>query len=89
MEQPEEQEITMDILTEDEKAAIDDAPNAVFDFLFNNILEHGRMPEYFVLIIALHDKPSTVIKYEGDKVDAAIMYYEYLIAKGYRSDTNE
>lgn len=89
MEQPEEQEITMDLLTEDEKAAIDDAPTQLFDFLYNNILEHGHMPEYFLIILVPDaDREHPIYhRYEGGKVDAALMYYEYLIENGYRTDS--
>lgn len=91
MEQPNEAtEPTMALLTEDEKALIDDSPDELLKFLFETILRRG-IPEYLTFIlIPIATGITSTTKIEGtDKVLAVLDYVDYLVAQGIRKDPYE
>lgn len=82
-------EITMHLLTEDEKATIDDAPDKTLQFLYASIMEQG-IPAFFEITVM--DKAGEIkrrVLYEGDKVLAALDYVDYLVANKIRKDPHE
>lgn len=81
--------VTMAYLTEEEKGALDIAPDGIFKTLFDSILDHGAMPAYFALFYK-QGETLKIIRYEGrEKVLAALDYIDHLIATGKIADPYE
>lgn len=81
---------TKELLTEHEKAIIDDCPDKALNWLFGNIIEHG-IPEW-VNLVKLNKKTGNVevTRIEGtDKVLAMLDYVDYLVEIGVRKDPYE
>lgn len=81
---------TMELLSEHEKAIIDDCPDKTLNWLFNNILGRG-IPEWVSFITLDKKTRNTVVtRIEGtDKVLAMLDYVDYLVDNGIRKDPYE